>query len=371
MNAKPAVSSKDMDVLSRIMFQGYRQDFCAPVADLRPLAKDFAYVAALNEDGRAEFLRAANDHHVIVRVLQAVQHAMENARDTESLGWCLSELEKERARIAHAIGYLSGVCNALESAGCSTVVIKSLDHWPDLGSDLDLYTTGDPITIRRVLQTEFQAREETRSWGDRLAGKWNFSLPGLPELIEVHVRYLGQTGEHRDLGKRLMSRRSTRTLLGKTFSTTAPEDRIAISTLQRMYRHFYFRLCDMADTTSLLQQNKIEFAELRRTAELGGIWQGVATYLVLVAEYAKSYGADVELPMAVLSAAYSPDLRVYLGGNFLRVPKGPAISLYASQLLHATAARDLRAITRLPLLPPLALSALLAYRLTGSDKGVW
>jgi len=26
---------------------------------------------------------------------------------------------------------------------------------------------------------------------------------------------------------------------------------------------------------------------------------------------------------------------------------------------------------RLPLLPPLAISALVAYRLTGNDKGVW
>jgi len=49
----------------------------------------------------------------------------------------------------------------------------------------------------------------------------------------------------------------------------------------------------------------------------------------------------------------------------------PAAGLYGAQLLNASLHRDLRAISRLPLLPPLAVSALVAYRLTGSDKGVW
>jgi len=55
----------------------------------------------------------------------------------------------------------------------------------------------------------------------------------------------------------------------------------------------------------------------------------------------------------------------------LRVPMRPAAALYGSQLFGAGRHRDVRAIARLPLLPPLAISALLAYRFTGSDKGIW
>jgi hypothetical protein len=55
----------------------------------------------------------------------------------------------------------------------------------------------------------------------------------------------------------------------------------------------------------------------------------------------------------------------------LRVPMVPAAGLYGAQLLNAGKHGDLRAVFRLPLLPPLAVSALLAFRLTGSDKGVW
>ena len=60
-----------------------------------------------------------------------------------------------------------------------------------------------------------------------------------------------------------------------------------------------------------------------------------------------------------------------LGGKFLRVSKGPAAGLYGSQLLNAGRHADFRALSRLPLLPPLAISAFLAYRFTGNDKGVW
>ncbi len=92
---------------------------------------------------------------------------------------------------------------------------------------------------------------------------------------------------------------------------------------------------------------------------------------MIVSNYVKEYGGFLPLPDEVISAARSPYLRVQFGGNFLRVPMKPAAGLYGSQLLNAGRHGDFRAISRLPLLPPLAVSALVAYRLTGSDKGVW
>jgi hypothetical protein len=127
----------------------------------------------------------------------------------------------------------------------------------------------------------------------------------------------------------------------------------------------------MADMAELLNGGAVNFAELRQGAELGRIWPGVASFLVLVSEYVKRYGGRVDLPSEVTAAAYSRELRVQFRNTFLRVPVVPAAALYSSQLFAAGRHRDMRAIKRLPLLPPLAVSALLAYRLTGSDKGVW
>jgi hypothetical protein len=357
--------------LSRLMFKGYRSGFDDPVDDLQPIHPELEYIAVLNESERAEFIRVADLHHVTVRALQVIQKAAANLGKESLRHWSQSSLDGESRRIAHAVNVLAPICGALEAAGCRVTVIKSLDHWPDLGSDLDLYTTSDSDTVTHVMCGEFKAQLEPRSWGDRLANKWNFSVPSLPELIEIHVQYLGQTGEHKAMAGRVLERGVTKEVNGYQFRVPAAEERVVISTLQRIYRHFYFRLCDMADFASLLQSGAVSFPELRRAADDGGIWPGVATFLLLVTKYAAEYGAKVEIPTHVSASAYSEDICVHPGGDFLRVPMLPAAGLYGSQLLNASRHRDLRAMCRLPLLPPLALTALLAYRLTGSDKGVW
>lgn len=371
MPTEPLGAQTYMDVLSRLVLLGYSGDYTQPLSDLSKIYPDLEYVSQLSDPDLTEFLKLADTHHVTVRALQILENAAIARHDQKIAAWCSTVIQNERARIAHAVQFLLPICKALDAAGAKVSVIKSLDHWPDLGSDLDLYTSGDPQTVARVMETEFNAMQEDRSWGDRLANKWNFSVPGLPEFIEIHVRYLGQTGEHQQLARRVIERSVTKTVGGFTFPVPAAEERVLISTLQRMYRHFYFRLCDMADFAALLQKQAIDFPELRKAAKESGIWPGVATFLLLVAEYVKKYGGSVEVPEDVLSSASSRDIRVSFSGGFLRVPMLPAAALYGSQLLSAGLHGDVRAICRLPLLPPLAVSALLAYRLTGSDKGIW
>ncbi len=118
---------------------------------------------------------------------------------------CAAALLQEQRRISQALRVLTAVCDALEDAECPAIVIKSLDHWPDIGSDLDLYTSGPEEQVVSAMRKTFAAEILPRSWGDRLAHKWNFKLPGLPEAIEVHVGCLGQTGEHLDVSGRPVS----------------------------------------------------------------------------------------------------------------------------------------------------------------------
>ena len=367
----PIARQEYLHTLSRLVLQGYAHDDAGRAANLPRVPADVRYVCGLDPEQLAEFLWLAEQHHVTVRALEVLETSAAIRACGPVQKWCESSLSAERSRIAHAIDALATICEALTAAGAKVTVIKSLDHWPDIGSDLDVYTSGTPEQVRRVMREKLQAQQEPRSWGDRLANKWNFRVPGLAELVEVHVRYLGQTGEQKLMAARVLERSVTKTVNGRTFPVPAPEERILISTLQRMYRHFYFRLCDMADVAALLESGAVDFAELRRGAELGGVWRGVASFLVVVSNYVNGLGGQLTLPCEVTKAAYSPDLRVQFRDNFLRVPMGPAAGLYGSQLLNAGRHRDLRAISRLPLLPPLAVSALVAYRLTGTDKGVW
>lgn len=369
MNTAVSIGDSHISLLARLVIQGYEGGFSNPAQDLQHLEAEVDTIAALSQDNFLELLKLADMHHVTVRALRVLQQLAVQKKKTRVSDWCETALKSEKARIWKAVEWLYAIVQALELNGCPVCVIKSLDHWPDLGSDLDLYTSGKPENVIRVMQEKVRAQLEPRSWGDRLANKWNFQIPGLNELVEIHIRYLGQTGEQKLMAARVLERATTKTISGRTFRVPAPEERILISTLQRMYRHFYFRLCDIADIASFAES--LDFSELRRGAETGGVWPGVASFLLIVSRYVEQYGRSLPLPDEVVEAASSPNLSVQFRGNFLRVPMKPAAGLYGSQLLSAGRHGDLRAISRLPLLPPLAVSALVAFRLTGSDKGVW
>jgi hypothetical protein len=330
-------------------------------------------VASLTPQERAEFLALADSHHVTVRGLGTVlDHATRNG-DVPLAKWAAEEIEKEHKRISTALVYLEEICKELESGQCPTTVMKSLDHYPDLGNDLDLYSTADEKAICKVLTSKFNAHIEPRSWGDRLANKWNFAVPGLRESVEVHVQRLGQTGEHTTLARRFVSRRVLKIVENKTYYVPAAEERIVVATLQRMYRHFYFRVCDIVNSAAIVESGELNFEELRRATEAAGIWPGVATYLAIVSDHIKRYrGIPLALPEFVLSAARFGGNEIKPRARFLRVPVMPhGAALYTYQVTHAAMNGDVPGTFRLTLLPYLASAAAVAYKVTGSDKGVW
>jgi len=317
-------------------------------------------------------LELAHKNHVDVRWLQALSNT--NAgRTPETADWINKALAEELARIHNALSYLESICSEFQRQECDLTVIKSLDHWPDLGSDLDLYSNASSKDVIRIMKENFKAELAERSWGDRLAGKWNFIVPGLPESVEVHVGRLGQTGEHVAWADSIPKRAIRVQRAQYAFRVAAPEDRLMISTLQRMYRHFYFRLCDIIDSAQLIEAGVVDFTRLRALSEPPGIWKGVATYLVIVSDYVKSYrGKGLALPAEVTNAASFGGEQLSFARDFLRVPIVPhSVALYTSELTTLARKGELKETFRLSLLPYLAAAAAVGQKLTGSDKGIW
>ncbi|MGC2619759.1 MAG: hypothetical protein WA414_12015 [Acidobacteriaceae bacterium] len=319
------------------------------------------------------FVALANTNHVIVRGVEIFRGIVLEAGDTTRAEWAETALAAERARIARAVDFLAEICSAFQADHLDVTVMKSLDHWPDLGSDLDLYSGATPQAICAMMTRRFGAQIATRSWGDRLACKWNFEIPGLPEPVEVHIGRLGQTGEQTLLASRLPGRSRPVQMNGHTFRVPSASDRLMISTLQRMYRHFYFRLCDIVDSATLVTSGDLDFRELRSAAQDAGIWEGVATYLMIVSDYVMQYrGTDLGLPQFVKDSARFGGELVYFARDFIRVPIMPqSAGLYRTQLTGLLRKRELTSSARLGLLPWLATAAAVGHKLTGSDKGIW
>lgn len=336
-------------------------------------------IASFSPQQRDEFLSIADANHVVVRSLEPLALIAERAGNADLVAWARAAVEKEYARIANALPYLHKVCDELESAGIRVTAMKSLDHWPDLGNDLDLYALGDEEKINHVMTTGFNAEIEPRSWGDRLAHKWNFAIPGLPEAVEIHVNRLGQTGEHTAMAQRFVSRRVEKSVrvpatdVDLTYLVPAPEERVIVATLQRMYRHFYFRVCDIVNTAGLVEVGVINYNELKRAADMGGIWKGVCSYLKIVSDYVLAYrGYGLDLPRQVVETAPFGGEKVFVRARFIRVPIMPqGAELYTEQVTRTALRGDVPATFRLSLMPGLATAAAISYKLTGSDKGIW
>jgi len=346
----------------------------------RPGERESSVVARLKLEiqciSRAQFdelVSLASANHVIVRGLEAFLNLTDEAEDAMRIEWAQTALAAERTRISTALPFMQVICAQFQSQNFDVAVIKSLDHWPDLGSDLDLYTNADSSDVLNLMRKCFDAKVGPRSWGDRLARKWNFYIPGLPEAVEIHMGRLGQTGEQVAIAAHLPARTRQIVLDGQTFRVPSASDRLMISTLQRMYRHFYFRLCDIVDTTALSEAGDIDYMDLRSSATAAGIWEGVATYLVIVSDYVRKYrGTGLALPQLVSDAARFGGDDVFYAREFLRVPIMPqSARLYGSQMLGLLRRQELLNSARLSLLPCLATAALVGQKITGSDKGIW
>lgn len=351
-----------MEVLSTLLLSP-----ASEVSSMIPLLQ------CLNDGQFDSLVALANANHVVVRGMEAYLSLMQAANDLDRSQKAQAIIHSERLRIASATAHLREICDGFAAAKLDITVIKSLDHWPDFGSDIDLYTNAQPGTVCNLMQKQFGATVSARSWGDRLAGKWNFEIPGLLESVEIHMGRLGQTGEQLKLAVNVPARSRMLQFDLHEFRVASASDRIMISTLQRMYRHFYFRLCDILDSASLATSGDLDWEDLRANALACGIWEGTATYMVLVSDYVKKYsGAGIPLPEFVQAAARFDGSVMYSGGTFLRVPILPqSAALYRTQLTGSLRRGEVSSGARLVVLPWLATAAAIGYKLTGSDKGIW
>jgi hypothetical protein len=337
------------------------------------VARELEYISNLNREQFRDLLKQAETQRVLRRTLEVFKRKLTLSGKGPIAELVDRVLWEEQKRVESALAQLQQIVSRFEQRNHPIVVMKTLDHWPDTGSDLDLLVTADDREVCRIFEDDFQASRQPQSWGDRLAHKFNFRIPGLRELVEVHVGCLGQTGEQKPLVVGALSRREKEQYGRFSLPVPVAEDRIVIAALQRMYRHYYIRLTDIVNVFNLLAGRRIDFDRLQAIAEVGSVWPGVATLLTIVCQHGARYGGpSITLPQNVTTAAKFNSARTYLDRSFVRVPLLPeATTLFLRQLAGNGRKHNFRAMLRLGLLPVLATAAYVSFRVTGNDKGVW
>ncbi len=337
------------------------------------IERELSGLQRMSKEEWSDFVRFAELQRVRLRTLQLLEKWPVSDATAPWFDGIENLVQIEQRKIGRALAALDKIVRALELTGHSPLVIKTLDHWPDIGSDLDLFTAAPESDAVRAMQSELQAELQPRSWGDRLAHKWNFRIPELPQWVEIHVGCLGQTGEQDALPTHLEETSVMRDAGPFRFRVPAPEEQVTLATLQRMYRHFYIRLTDLLNLTVLVRSGLLDFTRLRTSAQRWAIWPGVATLLKITSDYNERAGVGpLPMPEFVMRSARFGAEVTYVGEQFLRVPILPQGSqLFLQQLIATGAALRFRAAARLSLLPALAAAAFVNLRITGDDKGIW
>ncbi|HEX4485728.1 MAG TPA: nucleotidyltransferase family protein, partial [Terriglobales bacterium] len=259
-------------------------------------ASAYEFLDTLKKDDRREFCELACAHHVLLRGSDALSAFASRAR-LHVPEWLKKSAQIEAQEIKKSLPVLAEVCRALEQAGFPVVVMKSLDHWPDMGSDLDVFTTGSAKEICSLMKRDFSAQINPQSWSEKLACKFNFRIPGLKRLVEIHVGRLGQTGQQTRIGRTLLQRRIVKRFGAFEFMVPSPQDQLLLGVLDRLYRHHFLRICDVADTAELIKNSRIDFEHLKQESKQAGIRRGLASYLSVIDEYHAHYqGGRLPIP---------------------------------------------------------------------------
>jgi hypothetical protein len=123
---------------------------------LRPTsaADVFPLLISLTPEQRQDFIDLADSNHVVIRAFEVINRVAGNLGANGVQAWAVEVLSRERARIGNALTHLEQVCNALEEEDCPSVVMKSLDHWPDLGNDLIWFLRAKNLKLLRFLPSD-------------------------------------------------------------------------------------------------------------------------------------------------------------------------------------------------------------------------
>src|SRR2546421_6412950 len=147
-------STECLTLLSQILLKNLGAAPAGSSANQEDVKRAYSATSRPLSENLPEFRSLAHSHHVVMRAFPALQQIAAEEDDSHTADWVAKELEQERARIRHALACLEPICDSLAQAG-EVIVIKSLDHWPDLGNDLDLFTNADPSDVVAIMKQRF------------------------------------------------------------------------------------------------------------------------------------------------------------------------------------------------------------------------
>ncbi len=298
------------------------------------------------------------ENRIVLRGLQVLK----DRAPIEFLPGLEEKISEQWERTKKILKYLELL---MEKLDFEFVFIKTPDNYPDFGHDVDVLTKISGKEVRRLLGPP-GFRELSQTLAERIADKVNFVYEDYCNL-EVHCGRLGELGEHVKLVHYILEGKRKETVGGVEVWVPSWEARVLLITLQRLYRHFNLRGCDVYNVITWYREGKFSVDTLFGIADSFGLLPGVKGLLRFVNEV----NATITGELLFDDPSLAPLDELYCDRGLIRFDRKRYLPrMYWDKWKWDVSHGEWAALTRELLVIPLSLLAVFYLKVLGKE-GIW
>jgi hypothetical protein len=266
-------------------------------------------------------------------------------------------VERERQRVAHALRMIRMIDQNCSRHGIAHLFPKALQHYPDMGHDVDLLVHTESTAVDRLVLGELSAVGRPRALRDRLAGTTSYRIGDSPLTLDILHGRVGVLGEHRRLATLLVQNRRCAYVAEMALDIPSPELQVVLQGLQKVSGASSLRLADVLSTIAAARGGWLDWNDLARTARQAGVYAPVCCYLAYVNQIHEEHFGQPLLPPSVQRRVWTRGWgRVVFRDGLYRFPHRLVHRrLHATSLASALLSGDWGAAARLCCLHLLAV----------------
>lgn len=300
-----------------------------------------------------ELLRIAAQNGVLVRVVDQLQKI-----GLEPRHFFYATAEAMRARNQSELALISSIGERCLESNINFIFAKALQNYPDNGRDIDLYVTPRSTYVDAAILRGLNATPVKRNLRNRIDGTAAYRVAGCDSLLDIHHGRVGMLGEHKLYISQMILNGGYVVVEGKEFLITSPEDQLILQALQKVVQRSYLRLSDLVTTIKLFRGTTLDWDYILNTARDLNIFYGLGCYLNFVEHIHREAFQENLLPGFLgLSLISKKPGTIEFKDGFYRFPRIAVGSRdYANRICSAVRSENWSVVSRLSLLPVLALT---------------
>jgi len=312
-----------------------------------------------------QIYKLAKSNNMIMRLGRVIN----NTGDTAIMLRWENILRIERERCDKSAALIKEIAQGLDRENIKYAVIKTLDSYPDCGTDVDMFVDAPFKITKEWIRKVYNGKVRPRKIAEVMCGKMSASIQGYP-ILELHCRMMGQVGEQATFARSLTKNIRLFEAGGLRAYIPSKEEQVIIIAIHRLYRHLSFKISDIVNAITLLKEADFNWERLFKLSEDCGMSKGIAYLLGVLENIHTTYFNNGFMPERY-KGLIDNGARLSFRHWFFRIPlfRVPP-KLYAAEAFYFLRKGRVGSLARLSLIPVLSFIAYTTIKIF-KDDWVW